>query len=179
MLTLTPTEIYLLDTNVASWASYQGSPHYQQMRPQVDALGNDSVFVSPVSIAEVEYGLNAAPMDESQRQLIRNAIAAYQILELNRYTAEEYGKIRAILFHKFAPRNNRHQFSTKYIEDLREPTTGKQLGIQENDLWIVSVAVQYNVVFVTADTGGGMKNIVDAANYNSRTQFWNLQAQNN
>lgn len=174
MLTLTPKDIYLLDTNVASWASYQGSRYHQQIRPQVDALGNDAVFVCPVTLAEVEYGLNAAPMQETSRQNIRNAIAEYQVLELNRHTAVEYGTIRARLFHRFAPRDNRNQFSSGYVEDLREPTTGKQLGIQENDLWIVSIAVQYNVVFITADRRGGMKNIVDAANHNDRTQFWTL-----
>ena len=46
------------------------------------------------------------------------------------------------------------------------------MGIQENDLWIVSTAVQYNLVFVTDDRRGGMRNIIEKANYSHRTQFW-------
>lgn len=143
------------------------------MRNRIAALGDARVFLSPISIAEAEYGMAVANMDKENRRNIRSALAQYILLDLDRHTARQYGEVRARLFHKYAPRNNRQRFATKYIEDLREPTTGKELGIQESDLWIVSVAVRYNVVLLTADKAGGMRNIVDAANHVNRTQFWN------
>ena len=163
---------YLLDTNVASWACFESSSRHQEMRDRVAALGDAPVFLSAISIGEVEYGMAAAAMDKADRRSIRNALRQYSPLDLDRHTARQYGKVRARLFHKYGPRRNRQEFRTKYVEDLREPTTGKALGIQENDLWIVCIAVRYNLVFVTADKGGGMKNIVDAASYDNRTQFW-------
>ena len=163
---------YLLDTNGASWACLESSSRHQEMRGRIAALGNAPVFLSAISIAESEYGMYAAQMDETTRQSIRNALAQFRMLDLDRHTAKQYGKIRARLFHRYAPRNSRQKFATKYLEDLREHTTGKELGIQENDLWIVCIAVRYNMVFVTADKGGGMKNIVDAASHANRTQFW-------
>ena len=32
-----------------------------------------------------------------------------------------------------------------------DSTTSKELGVQENDLWIVSVAIQYDLRFITTD----------------------------
>ena len=35
--------------------------------------------------------------------------------------------------------------------DLRDATTGKELGIEENDLWQVSVAATYDMLLITFD----------------------------
>ena len=130
------------------------------------------MFISAVSVAESEYGLELVPLDAKMKLDIRNAMATYTILSIDRHTAEIYGRVRAILFNSHAPRKQLDKVGTRYAEDLREFTSGKELGIQENDLWIVSVAVAYNLVFVTADRAGGMRRIVDAANYTNRTQYW-------
>lgn len=165
-------ETYLLDTSIASIAGYEGDVRHAGVRQWLDGLEDDAVYISAVSVAESEYGLNLNPLDAQSQQDIRSAIGTYQVLRLDRHTAGVYGPIRAALFRKYAPRDYRNRITTRYIEDLREPTTGKELGIQENDLWIVSVAVQYNMVFVTADGSGGMRNIVEEANYVHRTTFW-------
>ena len=99
-------------------------------------------------------------------------MGTYQVLPIDQHTAQIYGRIRASLFNAFAPRDNRNRVARAYVEDLRERTSGKELGIQENDLWIVSTAIQYNLMFVTDDRRGGMRNIVAKANYTRRTQFW-------
>ena len=161
-----------MDTSIASIAGYEGDERHAGVRQWLDGLEDDAVYISAVSIAESEYGLNLNPLDAQSQQDIRRSIGTYQVLPLDRHTAEVYGPIRAALFRKYAPRVYRNRTATRYIEGLREPTTGKELGIQENDLWIVSVAVQYNMVFVTADGSGGMRNIVEEANYVHRTRFW-------
>lgn len=165
-------EAYLLDTTIASIAGYEGDERHASVREWLDGLQSDVVFISAVSVAESEYGLRLNPLDAQSEQDIRNAIRTYQVLPIDHHTATVYGPIRAALFRAYAPRDYRKRIASRYIEDLREPTTGKELGVQENDLWIVSVAVQYNMVFVTADGGGGMKKIVDEANYAHRTRYW-------
>ena len=165
-------EAYLLDTTIASIAGYEGHRLHEAVRAWLDGLQDDVVFISAVSVAESEYGLNLNPMDPQEQQDIRSAIGTYQVLPIDHHTARVYGHIRAALFKAYAPRDYRNKITSRYIEDLREPTTGKELGIQENDLWIVSVAVQYNMVFVTADGRGGMRKIVEEANYTDRTEFW-------
>ena len=128
------------------------------------------VYVAAVSIAEVEYGLLTAPNIDAPRQsIVRDAMSSYSVLDVDRHTAKTYAEIRARLFQRHSPRDLRGRLTRKYVEDLREPTTGKELGIQENDLWIISVAVQHNLIFVTGDR---MCRLVSAAQYYERTEFW-------
>lgn len=164
-------EAYLLDSGVAAIAGYQGHRLYAKVRAWLSSLGNDPVYISAVSVAESEYGLNLNPLPVHLQQNIRSVIRSYQVLPIDHHTAPIYGKIRAALFNTYAPRNSRNQITTRYVEHLRERTSGVQLGIQENDLWIVSVAVQHNMIFATADTAGGIHKIVNAANYSHRTHF--------
>ena len=165
-------EAYLLDTSIASIAGYEGDERHAGVREWLDGLQDDAVYISAVSVAESEYGLNLNPLDAQAQQDIRSAIGTYQVLPIDHHTARVYGSTRAALFKAYSPRDYRNRITARYIEDLREPTSGRELGIQENDLWIVSVAVQYNMVFVTADGRGGMRNIVGQANYAHRTRFW-------
>lgn len=163
---------YLFDTSFASAASYGNHVFHKKARDFLDDLDmDDNLWISTVSLAEIEYGLNIKPLPINEVKNIRTLLAEYAPLTIDRQTAIVYGKIRAALFRKFAPRNTRNRIATKYVEDLRERTTGKALGIQENDLWIVSVAVRYNLIFVTVDSGGGMQNIVDLAQYDQQTTF--------
>ena len=97
-------------------------------------------------------------------------MASFKVLHVDQHTAKTYAEIRAKLFRTHAPRNRRGRLTKKYVEDLVDRTTGKELGIQENDLWIVSVAVQYNLIFVTNDK---MQRVIEAAIYADRTEYWN------
>ena len=164
-------EGYLLDTNIASASWDYGAPSHKNVRQRLEKLGDALVYVSAVSIAEVEYGLRIAPSIDMQRQsTVRDAMASFKVLNVDQHTAKEYAEIRADLFRAHSPRNRRGRLTQKYVEDLVDRTTGKEFGIQENDLWIVSVAVQYNLIFVTTDR---MHRVIDAAKHSDRTEYWN------
>jgi tRNA(fMet)-specific endonuclease VapC len=60
-----------------------------------------------------------------------------------------YGDLRARLFEKFAPKKRRRKGLRP--EELVDPVTAKELGIQENDLWIAAQAIERNLVLVTND----------------------------
>ena len=117
------------------------------------------------------YGWNLNCLTVEEKQSIQKVIEKFKVLPIDHHTARTYGKIRADLFNKYAPKNNRGKVSERYATNLRERTSDKELGIQENDLWIVSVAVRYNMEFVTTDNGGGMRRIVDTAGYAHQTSF--------
>jgi len=166
-------EGYLLDTNIASASWDYGAQNHSSVSQRLEELRDAlaMVYVSVVSIAEVEYGLRIAPSIDAQRQsTVRSAMTSFEVLHIDHHTAEEYAKIRANLFRTHSPRNSRGRLTQKHVEDLVDRTTGKELGIQENDLWIVSVAIQYNLIFVTNDR---MHRVIDAAKYSERTEFWN------
>lgn len=166
-----PFEGYLLDTSVASAGFDSGNTNHESVRRRLEGV-DGIVYVSSISIGEVEYGLGVAPQIDTERHdLVRAAMSAYQVIDVDKHTATVYGKIRARLFKQYSPRKRRGRLK-KYVGDLIDPTTEKELGIQENDLWIASVAVEYNLVLLTRDRRGGMKRVVEAAGHSERTQFW-------
>ena len=168
------TEGYLLDTNIATPAWDRRHERHCAVRERLAGLRTDLVFVSIVSVGEVEYGLSASSaIDVARHEQMRRAMNDYTLLELDRHSAATYGGIKARLFLKYAPRDRRRGMGTRYVEDLRESVTGKELGIQENDLWIVSAAKTHNLVFVTRDRRGPMRRVVEAAEYSERTEYWN------
>ena len=149
---------YLLDTNVASWLLDAGDKKHQGALNFVKGVGGDDlIYLSRVTIAEIEYGYKINPnVDKARKKVIDQRIALFQLREINRHTTEPYSEIRAALFRQFAPRNKRNLPKSKRSESLIDRTTGKELGIQENDIWIAAIAVQYNLVLVTQDE---MRNI--------------------
>lgn len=169
-------DAYLLDTGIASVAWDGGHPNHSEIRQRLAALGEASISVCVITIAEVLYGLSVSPkVDRMRHDAVRHALWQYKIWDVDRHTAQVYAPIRGGLFEKYAPRDNRGRLKTKWPEDLRERTSAKELGIQENDLWIVSVAVQYDLLFVTMDKK--MQRILDIANEvhgYDRIDIWTL-----
>ena len=67
---------------------------------------------------------------------------------------------QAKLFQQFASNAKKGKISSKRPEELVDKTTGKELGIQENDLWIAAIAVQYNLVLVTQDKMNNIRHVI-------------------
>jgi tRNA(fMet)-specific endonuclease VapC len=157
-------DTYLLDTSVATIAWDGLHKEHAQIRIRLAAFGDDPIYVCAISIGEKEYGLWVYPhIDATRSQAVRNAWRQYQVLSIDHHTAEIYGQLRGALFRLYATKKNRDRIKEKRPEDLHDRTTGRELGIQENDLWIVSVAVQYDLRLVTRDDGGGMRRVLGVA----------------
>jgi tRNA(fMet)-specific endonuclease VapC len=77
-----------------------------------------------------------------------------------------YGSIRARVFEKYAPREKRRRGLRP--EQLIDPVTSHELGIQENDLWLAAQAVEFNLVLVTNDA---MQRLQDTCN-ELRVENW-------
>jgi predicted nucleic acid-binding protein len=173
------SDAFLLDTNVASWACDAKRQYHKPVREWLASLADQLVFISVVTLAEVEYGLQiSAGIPAVAREAIRAAMASYVALPIDRHTHFYYASMRAHLFRQYAPKNSQGRQRSKYIEDLIDDSTGKTLQIQENDLWIASVAVQNDLRLVTSDGAGHMRNILAAAEavhgYANRAMMWPL-----
>lgn len=157
-------DTYLLDTSVATIAWDGLHNEHSQIRGRLAALGDDSIFVCAISIGEKEYGLRVyTHIDATRSRAVRDAWRQYQILSIDHHTAEIYGQLRGTLFRLYATKKSRDRIKEKRPEDLLDKTSGRELGIQENDLWIVSVAVQYDLRLITRDGGGGMRRVLGVA----------------
>jgi predicted nucleic acid-binding protein len=145
-------DAYLLDTSIASIAWDSGNSLHSEVRQRLALLGETSIFICAVSIAEVEYGLQISPGADPERHAeVRQAMQQYTTLAVDHHSAEVYGPVRGELFKRYATRDKRGRLKEKRPEELVDKTTANELGIQENDLWIVSIAVQYDLVFITRD----------------------------
>lgn len=151
---------YLLDTSIASVVWDGDHKHHLYVRERLAALGDDPVWVTPITLGEVEYGLALRPtLDPARQQGVRTAMQSYQVLPLDPNTAGPYGQLRGALFRTYGSQTAKGHIKEKRPENLLDKTTARELGIQENDLWIVSVAVQYDLCLITAD--GRMQPILD------------------
>lgn len=144
---------YLFDTNAISILWNVRHPEHDTVKTFFASVSGSPVWLSTIVLAEIEYGLKVTPkIDmESKNQVRREMSKCPLILDIDKHTIAPYSDLRAELFKKYSPRNRRGRLTVKWPEDLVERTSAKELGIQENDIWIAAQAIQYNLIFVTDD----------------------------
>jgi len=155
---------YLLDNNVISVLARPTDYRYTTIEAHLKAIGNAPVMLPVIAIAEIEFGMaKAANPDPAQHAQLRAFFNRYPLhLGIDDNTVEPYSQLRAEIWRSHAtPKNRGHK--EKLPEELNDRTTGKELGIDERDLLIASVAAQYNLVLATIDSNPGMKRIEAAA----------------
>ena len=85
--------------------------------------------------------------ERSQRKknnlaLVERFLEGLYIYHIDETTATIYGQLKALLFNKFAPKERNKRRKTKMLD----------LGFDENDLWIAAIALQRNLIVVSADS---------------------------
>ncbi len=150
---MTMSDLYLIDTNYAPAPWDKKDMHHDKVRRFLESIGESSVAISVVTLAEIEYGIKIAPeMDENRKSIVRASMAEYTyVLDITKHTVRFYSEIRAKLFAKYAPSVVKGRLKMKFIEDLVDRTTAKTLGVQENDVWIAAQACERNACLVTED----------------------------
>jgi len=165
-----PDDVYLLDTCVASalWDELHAKHHL--FRRRWEKLQSDRVFVSVVTLAEVEYGLRVAPcVDDARQRRVRQAMSAFEVLPVDRHVVESYAELRARLFARYSPKDARGRLKARVVPDLWEQTPDKRLGVQENDLWIASQAMERAYILATTDR---MAHVAEVAGADLRLECW-------
>ena len=145
-------ETYLLDTNVISYITSPKSSLHQQCARNFEKVSKKGsrVLLPVIAIAEIEYGLQLTDPQSNDAKNIRAFLYQYKpSLNFDDKTVEPYAALRAELFSKYGTpkdKRKRKKFREKLPEELVDVETGKSLGIDERDLMIASIAVQYNCV---------------------------------
>jgi tRNA(fMet)-specific endonuclease VapC len=152
---------YLLDTNAASalWDSLH--PYHNDADILLKSLkAEDGIYISRVSVAEIQYGLKVAlAADITRRAEVERQMASFSVREIGEHTTGPYSDIRSALFLKYGGRNARGRVKQKRPEQLIDQTTARALGIQENDIWIAAIAIEYNLTLVTDDRLAHIKEV--------------------
>ncbi|MBE3123806.1 MAG: PIN domain-containing protein [Planctomycetes bacterium] len=159
---------YLLDTNIVAYWYDSRRPEHAKVLDHIEAVRQPDpqtpyvprLFVSVVTIGEIEYGHRVVAMPNVSKQseyLSKQSeylkFVGEQCLEplvITRHVGERYGNLRAWLFKEFSDKKKR----ARWPEELADPTTAKSLGVQENDIWIAAQAITHNFVLVTHDSRG-------------------------
>ena len=170
---------YLLDTNVISALANPRNPRRAEFEHKVQAM--EHVWLPVVAIAEIEFGMaKAEKVDEAQRNEVREFFRRFpQHLGFHDNTIEPYAQLRAQLWKLYATKEKRGH-KERVPEDLFDRITGKQLGVDERDLLIASVAAENGLILATGDKNAGMTRIDEAArklqeagqSVNLKIDFW-------
>jgi predicted nucleic acid-binding protein len=151
---------FLLDTQtIAYWYDDTYTQHaavlgnIESLKSQAKPLEHKpKLLVSVVTLGEIEYGHRAEAAAFATKQEAYIRFVGQQLpdrLELTEDAVPAYGEIRSRLFKKYAPREKRKRGMRS--EQLTDPSTSRELGIQENDLWLCAQAVSHGMVLVTND----------------------------
>ena len=124
----------------------------------------------PRQLDFIDLGLMPALETEASKKLV-SILTSYPCLSINCDIARQhYSLLRAKLYDKFAPKRKKGRSAgKKRIEEWKDPTTSKELQIQENDLWISAIALAHNLILVTADA---MTPIVTIAGNDIEFENW-------
>ncbi len=145
---------FLLDTCI--WSYWFDAYRYPQenanIRKQLQKLAPDfKLGISIITWGEVAFGQKIA----TTRELIQAEYFQFiktkgpKTFDIDMHTANIYGELRSLLFDKYAPKDKRKK--NLRPEQLVDPITSLELGIQENDLWIAAQAITRNLTLITND----------------------------
>lgn len=114
-------------------------------------------------MAEIEFGMaKVVIVNTTQRDAVRQFFRENPWhLGIDDGTIESYAMVRAKLWEKYGTRKPRGHHE-KLPDELCDRSTAKWVGIDERDLLIVSVALQYNLLFATLDRNLEMRRIEEA-----------------
>jgi tRNA(fMet)-specific endonuclease VapC len=151
---------FLLDTQmIRYWYDTKCSQHeavaanVDFLRKQTESLEHKPrLLISVITLGEIEFGhrVNSSPNPSVQAEYLRFVNEQLPArLEVIEETAASFGELRRRLFDKYAPGEKRKRKMRP--EQLTDPITSKELGIQENDLWLCAQAIAHDMVLVTND----------------------------
>ena len=92
--------MYLLDTNICIYGVKNSYPALTQRLLTVPPI---DIYVSAVTIGELEYGCSKSKLGERSRNIMEMFLAAYSVLPFTREDAILFGRLRAELAMKGTP----------------------------------------------------------------------------
>lgn len=128
---------YLLDTTHCLYAMF-GFPNMEKMANVIPAA---KLVTSVITMSELLYGAFKSERAISNLSRIENFVQNMEVYPIDKSTAEICGRLKfAILFH-FGPKD----------KGKKRNFNINSLGFKDNDLWIASVAIQWDLILVSAD----------------------------
>ena len=163
---------YLLDTNIVRYWFDERRPEHQRVLQHIQELDEPPLMIPAITLGEIEYGLQVTRSDTFKQEAYLAFISTKlpMVLDITKTTRIYYGSLRASVFEKYAPNERRRRGLRP--EQLIDPVTSRELGIQENNLWIAAQALEYNLVLVTNDKMDRIRDVCE----DLQVENWAAQA---
>lgn len=130
--------MYLLDTNHCSYLLRKESTVYSR------AVATGTENLATCVIVQGELIFMAENSEQKQKNLadVDDFLQYLRIYYADEVTARIYGHLKAALMNQFAPKEKSQRRKTKITD----------IGFDDNDLWIASIALQHNLALVSSDS---------------------------
>ena len=130
--------MYLLDTNHCSYLIKKEATVWEKAL----AIGTENLATCVIVQGELIFMAEKSAQNTQNLANVNNFLQYLRIYLTDETTAVIYGQIKAAVFEQFAPKEKSQRRKTK-IRDI---------GFDDNDLWIASIAWQHNLILVSADS---------------------------
>ena len=109
---------------------------------RLQILGDVPLSISVIVRGELLYMVHRSDRRESNLIKVREFLQSVRIFSIDEVTSEIYGELKAALLDFFGPRERQ----------ARRRTRIRDIGIDDNDLWIAATAIQHDLTIVSADS---------------------------
>lgn len=172
---------FLVDTQTIAYWYDAAYPQHQAVVANIESLGRriesqehkPRLLVSVITLGEIEFGHRVNPSLDPKAQEEYLAFVGQQLpvrLEVTEDVAAVFGELRTRLFNKYAPGEKRKPKMRP--EQLVDPIASKELGIQEDDLWLCAQAIAHDMVLVTNDAMRRIQEVSQGMQPVLRIQNW-------
>jgi tRNA(fMet)-specific endonuclease VapC len=130
--------MYLLDTNHCSRLILND----RILLNRILQVQNRLIFTSVIVRGELIHMAKQSQQKDRNLALVSEFFQGIRVYSVDNYTADIYGEIKAALIAKFGAK----QKSKQRVVKIRD------IGFDDNDIWIAATALQYNLTIVSADS---------------------------
>ncbi|QLE43992.1 type II toxin-antitoxin system VapC family toxin [Nostoc sp. C052] len=130
--------MYLLDTNHCSRIIFGETNVIRRLQEHI-GLG---VATSVIVQGELLYMVQKSSQQEANLPFVRTFLQTIDLYPINGGVADVYGSLKAEIVEHFGPKD----------KAKRRKFTVQDLGFSDNDLWIASTALHYNLTVVSGDS---------------------------
>jgi tRNA(fMet)-specific endonuclease VapC len=130
--------MYLLDTNHCSRIIF-GEANVIRRLQEYRGLG---VATSVIVQGELLYMVQKSSQQEANLRFVRTFLQTIDLYPISAAVADVYGSLKGEIIEHFGPKD----------KAKRRNVTVQNLGFSDNDLWIASTALHYNLTIVSGDS---------------------------
>ncbi|NJL64517.1 MAG: type II toxin-antitoxin system VapC family toxin [Methylacidiphilales bacterium] len=130
--------MYLLDTNHCSRIIFGEANVILRLQEHI-GLG---VATSVIVQGELLYMVQKSSQRSANLAFVRNFLQTIDLYPINGGVADVYGNLKGEIIEHFGPKD----------KAKRRKFTIQDLGFSDNDLWIASTALHYNLTVVSDDS---------------------------